>query len=160
MRPTEAPCSSFWLVNCISIYRRFVAMKVSLGRDDTNPSTEAQILQNIQETKGRGQEHIIKLHEFFTIRGPNGYHECLVTEVVIPLSTFDIETRKKLSPQSLNKQIALEFDYLHSQGVSHGGTYVQLTGVCLVCDIWITILTLCRPTLRKHRYCCTSNRQV
>lgn len=96
-------------------------MKVGLGMDDASLSTEAQILQHTRQTKGRGQEHIIQLFDFFTIRGPNGYHECFVTEVVVPLSALNLETWKKLPQQSLNRQITLGFHYLHSQRIMHGG---------------------------------------
>lgn len=98
-------------------------MKVGLGMDDASPSTEAQILQHTRQTQGRGQEHIIQLFDLFTSRGPNGYHECFVTEVVVPLSTLDLETRRKLPHQSLNGQIALGFDYLHSQRIIHEGKH-------------------------------------
>lgn len=92
-----------------------------MGKDNTTLSTEAQILQHIRQTKGHGQEHIVQLLDLFTIKGPNGYHECFVTEVVVPLSAVDMETSKKFLPQRLNKQIALGFDYLHSQKIAHGG---------------------------------------
>ena len=98
--------------------------------DDASLSTEAQILQHTRQSKGRGQEHIIQLFDLFTIRGPNGYHECFVTEVVVPLSALDLETRKKLPQQSLNRQIALGFDYLHSQRIMHGGKHKPY--ICLL----------------------------
>lgn len=96
-------------------------MKVGLGKDNAAPSTEARILQHIRQTKGRGQEHIIQLLDLFTIKGPNGYHECFVTEIVVPLSAIDLETSKKCLPKRLNRQIALGYDYLHSEKIAHGG---------------------------------------
>lgn len=107
-------------------------MKVGLGKDDTDLSTEARILQHIRQTKGRGQEHIVQLLDLFTIRGPNGYHECFVTEVVVPVSAIDLATLKKFLPQRLNKQIALGFDYLHSQKIAHGGK----------CEVYICLFDL------------------
>lgn len=108
-----------------TIYRRLVALKVGMGKDDASLSTEARILQHIGQTKGHGQEHIIQLFDLFTIKGPNGYHECFVTEVVVPLSAIDLETRKNFPRQSLNRQIAIGFDYLHSQKISHGGKHKE-----------------------------------
>lgn len=96
-------------------------MKVGLGKDNDALSTEAQILQHVRQAKGRGQEHIIQLLDLFTIRGPNGYHECFVTEVVVPISAIDLKTSRNLLPQRLNRQISLGFDYLHSQKITHGG---------------------------------------
>lgn len=98
-------------------------MKVGLGMSDASLSIEAQILQQPCHTKGRGQEHIIQLFDLFTIRGPNGYHECFITEVVVPLSAIDLETRMKLPQQNLNRQVALGFDYLHGQKIIHGGKH-------------------------------------
>lgn len=92
-----------------------------MGKDDTSLSTEALILQHIRQTTGRGQEHIVQLLDLFTIRGPNGYHECFVTEVIVPVSAIHLETSKKFLPKRLNKQVALAFDYLHSQNIAHGG---------------------------------------
>lgn len=133
----------------LAVHRRFVAVKVGMGKDDTNPSTEARILQHVQQTKakGRGQEHIVKLHDFFTIRGPNGYHECLITELVIPLSALDMETRKRLHPQSLIRQLALGFDYLHSQNIAHGGKLdAEHAGACSTINNHSPILVQIRIT--------------
>lgn len=96
-------------------------MKVGLGKGDAVLSAEAQILQHIRQTTGRGREHIVHLYDLFTIKGPNGYHECFITEVVVPLSGIDMETSKILISNRLNRQIALGFDYLHSQKIAHGG---------------------------------------
>lgn len=98
-------------------------MKVGLGKDNDALSTEAQILQHVRQAKGRGQEHIIQLLDLFTVRGPNGYHECFVTEVVVPISAIDLRTSKNLLPKRLNRQISLGFDYLHSQKITHGGKH-------------------------------------
>lgn len=104
--------------------RQFVAIKVGQGMDTAELSTEAAILQHIRHTTGRGQEYIIQVDDLFTIRGPNGYHECFVTEVVVPLhalQSLDQETWKKLHPRCLNRQVALGFGFLHGQGIAHGG---------------------------------------
>lgn len=113
-------------------------MKVGLGKNDDAISTEAQILQHVRQAKGRGQEHIIQLLDLFTIRGPNGYHECFVTEVVVPISAIDLETSKNFLPQRLNRQIAHGFDYLHSQKIAHGGKRK-----IYICHFDLMLMTIC-----------------
>lgn len=111
----------------IPIISRFVAVKVSCGTDKPLFSREADILLHIKEHGGahRGFENILTLHEAFIISGPNGMHECLVTEVVAPSEGLGITqgwTRKmKL------EQIASGMSLLHSQGIAHGGKYQHLT---------------------------------
>ncbi|KAH8768355.1 kinase domain-containing protein [Diaporthe sp. PMI_573] len=122
--------STVWLAQDADT-RRLVAVKVGLGMGDASPSTEAQILQHTRQTQGRGQEHIIQLFDLFTIRGPNGCHECFVTEVVVPLSAIDLETRKNFPQQSLNRQIALGFDYLHNQRIAHGDPHHGNVGIAV-----------------------------
>ncbi|ATY62426.1 serine threonine kinase [Cordyceps militaris] len=42
-----------------------------------------------------GQNHIIEVFDIFTIQGPNGFHECIVMEVVVPFD--DAPIRRKYS---------------------------------------------------------------
>lgn len=104
--------------------RRFVSVKICQGSDSPELDTEATLLQYIKDNPKPGSENIIHLHDAFVIRGPNGYHGCLVTEVVVPLATLGADgSRLEIlyNPRSVIKQVARGFAYLHTQGIAHGG---------------------------------------
>ena len=104
--------------------RRFVSVKICQGSDSPKLDTEATLLQYIKDNPKPGSENVIHLHDAFVIRGPNGYHGCLVTEVVIPLATLGADGRRLdylYNPRSVIKQIARGFAFLHTQGIAHGG---------------------------------------
>ncbi|KAG8156984.1 hypothetical protein KVR01_013206 [Diaporthe batatas] len=122
--------STVWLAQDADT-RQFFAVKVGQGKADADLSTEARILQHIRQSTGRGREHIIHLYDLFTIKGPNGYHECFATEVVVPLSSINMEFSKKFTPNRLNRQIALGFDHLHSQKIAHGDPHYGNVGIAV-----------------------------
>lgn len=84
-------------------------------------SNEVKVLRHIHQSgKGKpGYSYIIDLYDAFIVRGPNGFHECLVTEVVLPLGTMFL--RQKLESRLLIEQLLKGFEFLHSEGVVHGG---------------------------------------
>jgi hypothetical protein len=53
-------------------------------------SREAQILAQLRDaTPTRySRQSIVQLLDSFTVFGPNGFHECLVTEVVVPIGNL------------------------------------------------------------------------
>lgn len=61
-----------------------------------------------------GYDTIIQLHDVFTIQGPNGFHECLVTEVVVPIGCFSF--RDKGYPSRAIMQLLKGFAFLHAEG--------------------------------------------
>lgn len=104
--------------------RRFVSLKICQGSNSPKPDTEATILQYIKDNPEPGSENIIYLHDVFVIHGPNGYHSCLVTEIVIPLGTLGADGSRLeslYSPRSVINQVVRGFAYLHTQGLAHGG---------------------------------------
>lgn len=101
-----------------------MAIKIKVS-SITSTNNEVNILRELRTAKQdhAGSYHIIRLLDDFTIQGPNGIHECLVTEVVTPAikirGAFDFRpTAKKISFQTL-----LGLSYLHEKGVAHGGMY-------------------------------------
>lgn len=68
--------------------RRFVSVKIGHGWDNEQLSTEAAVMRHVQGNPDPGSKSILHLHDAFVIRRPNGYHEYLVTETVIPLDTL------------------------------------------------------------------------
>lgn len=87
-------------------HRRFAAVKVGLGMDEAAPSHEGQILKHIKEDQKPGYEfYITKLYEPFVIHDPNGYHECLVTEIVVNLPSFELKTATCFYPNALSAKL-------------------------------------------------------
>ncbi|KAG6098564.1 hypothetical protein E4U30_007825 [Claviceps sp. LM220 group G6] len=82
--------ATVWLARDL-VEERYVAVKVGLGSDKPLPDREAEILSQIFKTgPGKhGYERVIELLDVFIVEGPNGFHQCLVTEVVAPLSDED-----------------------------------------------------------------------
>lgn len=104
-----------------NVSRRYVAVKICRGSGQLAQSSEAKILSQIHHN-GRGKpgyDTIIQVYDVFTIRGPNGFHECLVTEVVVPLNELGI--RQRCSPQKAIEQLMGGFAFLHQEGLAHGG---------------------------------------
>ncbi|KAM3486987.1 hypothetical protein MY8738_000113 [Beauveria namnaoensis] len=108
----------------------WVAVKICRGIEVPQRSSEASILSEIRETgQGKvGVEQVLRLFDDFIIKGPNGFHECLITEVVAPLTCSAV--RERCSIDAL-RQIIEEFAFLHEQGISHGDPHISNLGVAL-----------------------------
>ncbi|OAA63965.1 DUF1339 domain protein [Cordyceps fumosorosea ARSEF 2679] len=109
---------------------RWVAVKLCQGSDSSEPNQEATILSELQ-TSGQGEpglERIIKLFDFFTIKGPNGFHQCLVTEVVCPLN--DSYAIDQCTSASVYQAIQ-GFAFLHEQGIAHGDPHPGNLGIAI-----------------------------
>ncbi|KAJ4386835.1 hypothetical protein N0V93_009733 [Gnomoniopsis smithogilvyi] len=115
--------------------KRFVSIKICQGSDDMQPTTEAAVLQHVKDNPTPGSENIIRLHDAFVIRGPNGYHNCLVTEVVVSLAELGADGRRYddllYSPSSVIGQLVRGFVYLHGQGIAHGDPTPSNIGIAI-----------------------------
>lgn len=100
--------------------RRYVAVKVGLGSDIPRLNRETEILTQLCKAGSgkHGFQRVIELFDVFIIKGPNGFHECLVTEVISPLS--DPDARQQCSFAAI-RQIIEGFAFLHGEGIVHGG---------------------------------------
>ncbi|CAG9956361.1 unnamed protein product [Clonostachys rosea f. rosea IK726] len=113
--------STVWLARDID-GKRYVALKVCEGSDrPIQSSTEVEILRHLHQANSDalGHENILEIYDSFTVRGPNGFHTCIVTEVVLPLRRID--QKERASPQKLVQQLLAGIGFLHSHGVVHGG---------------------------------------
>ncbi|KAG6265030.1 hypothetical protein E4U49_001261 [Claviceps purpurea] len=119
--------ATVWLARDL-VDKRYVAVKVGLGSDNPLPDREAEILSQIRETGPgkRGYERVIQLLDAFVVRGPNGFHQCLVTEVVSPLS--DPKIRQHCS-YDVVRQIIEGFAFLHGEGIVHGDPHIANFGI-------------------------------
>ncbi|KAG6238347.1 hypothetical protein E4U23_008191, partial [Claviceps purpurea] len=82
--------ATVWMARDL-VEKRYVAVKVGHGSERPLPDREGEVLSQIRETgPGKlGYERVIELLDVFIVEGPNGFHQCLVTEVVSPLSDQD-----------------------------------------------------------------------
>ncbi|KAG6191328.1 hypothetical protein E4U27_004659 [Claviceps purpurea] len=121
--------ATVWLARDL-VDKRYVAVKVGLGSDNPLPDRECEILSQIRETGPgkRGYERVIQLLDMFIVEGPNGFHQCLVTEVVSPLS--DPKIRQHCS-YDVVRQIVEGFAFLHGEGIVHGDPHIANFGIAL-----------------------------
>lgn len=107
-------------------------MKILAAQASTS---EVDVVRHIQRN-GRalsGREFVVQLIDEFEHAGPNGVHRCIVSEVLGPPLSSDIEELcpSEEHPVGLAKrmatQIARSMEYLHHCGVVHGGTQLDLS---------------------------------
>ncbi|KAG6103406.1 hypothetical protein E4U31_002811 [Claviceps sp. LM219 group G6] len=106
--------ATVWLARDL-VEERYVTVKVGLGSDKPLLDREAEILSQICKT-GPGKH------------GPNGFHQCLVTEVVAPLSDEDA---KDYCSFDVVRQIVEGFAFLHEEGIVHGDPHIGNFGIAL-----------------------------
>ena len=124
--------STTWLTRD-TVGERYAALKI-LKAEETEACSELSVLERITElrTDHPGQKHVRTLIDQFSIRGPNGCHICLVTDVAGP-SLHDlynivgagfIAGARRLrteNARSVIKQVVDAVDFLHSNKICHGG---------------------------------------
>ena len=119
--------STVWLVYD-SVLSRSAALKVVVA-ELSERSNEARILQHLNSISAQheGQRHLRKLTDYFFHDGPNGRHQCLVFSVdgvSVPALVSRYASNARLPGHlawELSKQVTLALDYLHSNGIAHGG---------------------------------------
>lgn len=102
-----------------------MAIKCCQGTPDAYVSSEVTILRKIRSRAASasqpGASNILTLIDDFVIQAPGppvAYHQCLVTELVIPLIDWIQELSNRFH---LTRQLVDAFSFLHSQGIVHGG---------------------------------------
>ncbi|KAG6204766.1 hypothetical protein E4U50_005068 [Claviceps purpurea] len=121
--------ATVWLARDL-VEKRYVAVKVGHGSEKPLPDREGEVLSQIRKTgPGKlGYERVIELLDVFIVEGPNGFHQCLVTEVVSPLS--DQDTAHHCS-YDVSRQIVEGFAFLHGEGIVHGDPHIGNFGIAL-----------------------------
>lgn len=124
--------STVWLAQNTLIDGEYVALKI-LTAEASTATNEVKIrahLQSKSNPKHPGHAYIASSLDLFYFSGPNGYHLCLVDEVVgcnldkckqsgLPMWTFPIKVSR-----AIIAQVMLGLSYLHSLGVCHGGIVI------------------------------------
>ena len=86
---------------------------------------EAKIFQRLSAgTSHHGRKHILQLRDNFQIHGPNGIHEALVTDVLVPIDC--IRYLRHFSAKRTSYESILALAYLNQCGIIHGGTFFYL----------------------------------
>jgi serine/threonine-protein kinase SRPK3 len=94
--------------------RRYFAVKVCIA--DADPRREVDVLRRLPSDEER---HVLRLHDSFTLDGPNGTHAVLAFNVLGLLHTMAPLTR--WNPRELCREVAQGLAFLHRHGVVHGG---------------------------------------
>ena len=99
---------------------RCVALKITIAQT-SYANHEREILQGLSRKSDalEGQAHVLELLDSFEVHGPNGAHDVLVTDVLIPATV--IRNLKFMHPKRTAYHILLGLAYLHQEGVVHGG---------------------------------------
>lgn len=99
-----------------------------LKADVSSNSRECSILLHLSraDTYHPGKNHFLRLLDQFERKGPNGVHLCLVFPVMMSdgeAMTVRENPRCSGYVREISKQILLGLDFLHDQGLIHGGMY-------------------------------------
>ncbi|KAH7905982.1 kinase-like domain-containing protein [Hygrophoropsis aurantiaca] len=143
--------ATVWLVKDVRS-GRYASLKI-LAAEATNNASEVAVLRRLQAIQADpqdtpGAEFVMKVFDDFTVDGPNGTHQCIVTEVLGPhLATeldllwgsneesgriadakYPLEMKRERYPIDTAKQIvaqiALGVAYLHRVGIVHGDLHL------------------------------------
>ncbi|OAA59942.1 Protein kinase-like domain protein [Cordyceps fumosorosea ARSEF 2679] len=121
--------STVWMARDI-VEDRWVAIKICQGSELSAKSREVALLVEIRDgcQSEPSRDHIVELRDSFIIKGPNGLHQCIVTEVVAPLTDHWVKDKR---PFSSARQVAQAFSLLHQQGITHGDPCLEHLGAAL-----------------------------
>ncbi|KAJ2994547.1 hypothetical protein NUW54_g7532 [Trametes sanguinea] len=122
-----------WLAND-SHTRKYIALKVSMALDASASNAvgarEAHFLRSFAAAQRRAHPtHVVELYEDFQIQGPNGRHQIIVTEVVVPVRDIlnlgpTMKWRKAAA-----KNLILGVAEVRRAGVKHGDLHIRNMGV-------------------------------
>lgn len=107
--------------------KKWVSLKITIA-DTPTPSRELQILQRLRQK--RATRYIVQLLDYFIHQGPNGYHQCLVFELLGPsvdtvVADYHIGGDHLEAPTILRitRQLLQAIASIHVAGYAHGGLF-------------------------------------
>ncbi|KAK0352859.1 hypothetical protein LTR02_012771 [Friedmanniomyces endolithicus] len=123
--------STTWLARD-TVGKRYYALKI-VKAAETAASTELRTLEKLAaiQSDDCGRHHIRNLAAYFTFQGPNGLHNCLVTEVAGPslnrlynvIGHGYAQGSRRLRAdiaRTATRQLVQAVHFLHSQRICHG----------------------------------------
>ena len=116
---------SWLMIAARLLYRlsRDVAIKFLLSDRDKD-GDEGSVLRRLNEGPEEypGKRYIVELLDQFEVSGPNGHHQCLVTEALGPwvLRGFNHEPLSPGQSWEVAKQLVEATVYMHSLNIVHG----------------------------------------
>ncbi|RJE26915.1 Kinase domain-containing protein [Aspergillus sclerotialis] len=107
---------------------RLVALKISKAESAERTIHESQVLTRLGQAKSQlsGKAIVQTLLDSFSFLGPNGSHQCLVLDA----ARINIDEAKEaayhrllhlLPSRAIASQLILGVQFVHSQGIVHGG---------------------------------------
>ena len=96
--------------------RRYFALKFCVA--DADSQRELDVFSRLPSDEKR---HVLRLHDTFTIDGPNGTHAVHAFNVLGSLDTISPLVRPYWNPRKLCREVAQGLALLHRHGVVHGG---------------------------------------
>ncbi|KAJ8514894.1 hypothetical protein ONZ45_g7631 [Pleurotus djamor] len=121
--------ATVWLVKD-TLKDSYASLKI-LTAEYTANNQELSVLLHLREEEGSGKENIVQLIDHFQHTGPNGTHQCIVTELLGPPLSTDIEVVyvTEILPPSVAKrliaQVALGVSFLHKRNIVHGDMHLS-----------------------------------
>ncbi|KAK0391163.1 hypothetical protein NLU13_0664 [Sarocladium strictum] len=116
--------STVWLAKD-TLLGKWVALKIATA-DSTSASSEVSILQSLQQ-RPSVSDYVPQLLDYFTHTGPNGVHQCLVSELLGPsvdTVVADYHTGgDRLASETvlmISRQLLQAIAALHEAGYGHG----------------------------------------
>lgn len=120
-KPGHGGFATIWLARALK-ESRYVAVKVLKAN---GPTEDLKFLTYLRDHGGKFKHpYIVSLQDTFTVRGPNGLHQCLVFDSVGPSVKRFADGQHQLSrlmARNAGRQIAEGVAHLHSTGIGHGG---------------------------------------
>ena len=102
----------------------YVALKIGISRVH-GINNENRILRWLQDTADEqssvGSQAVIGLLDDFVIQGPNGTHDCTVTEVLGTMRDFRTTPAFSANRKDISLQLLQGVFYLHGKEVAHAG---------------------------------------